>query len=103
MPAGDGAKRGGHLSGLFGFQVVVDEDDERKWEGLCGEDIHGLFHVVVEYAEVGFLEVGDELAELIFHGDGKNDQVGVDAYFGLGVARSRGGRCRLALGGCLAP
>src|ERR1700729_2427550 len=69
---GNGPERRSPLSGLFGFQVVVDEDDERKREGFCGEDVHGLFHIVVEYAEVGFLKVGNEFAELILNGDGKN-------------------------------
>jgi hypothetical protein len=51
----DGAERGGHLGGVLGLEVVIDEDDERKRESFGGEDVDGLFDVLVEDAKIGFL------------------------------------------------
>ena len=77
------------MRGVFGFQIVVDEDDEGEREGFLGEDVDGLFDVVVEDAEVGLAEVGNELAILVFYGDREDDEVGVDGDFGLGVGLGR--------------
>src|ERR1700676_3054590 len=46
---GNGAERGGHLGRVLGFEVVVDEDDEREREGFGGEDVDGLLDVLIEH------------------------------------------------------
>ena len=82
---GDGAESRRHLCGVFGSEVVVNENDEREREGFLGEDIDGLLDVVVENVEFGLAKVGDEIALLVLDGDGEDDEVGVYGDFVLGV------------------
>ena len=48
--------------------------------------VEGLLDVAVEDAKVGLLQVGNEIAELIFNGDGKDHEIGIDANFGALVS-----------------
>ena len=101
MPPRIARRLGDYLGGVFGFEVVVNQHDERERKRFDGEKINGLFDLAVEDAEVGLLQVGDEFAELVLYGDRENDEVGVDANSCLGFAGLWGVVLRVLGRGCV--
>ena len=75
--ADDGAKARLDLVGIFTFKVVVDEDYEGKRKGFDGEKSNLLLDVVFKDAEFIFLEVGNEVAVVIFDGNGQHNESGI--------------------------
>jgi len=59
------------LRGVFGFEVVVDEDNQGKRKASAVKMSMDCSTFSSKHAEVGLFEVGDQFAELIFNGDGK--------------------------------
>src|ERR1700676_1080453 len=92
--ADDGAEAGFNLVGIFLLQIVIDKYDHRKRNGLGGKrnDVD-LFHAILKNAEFIFLQVGYQIASLVFDGD-RDDDVGGDDFDGF----LRGRRRRLLLG-----
>src|SRR6201984_2020557 len=73
--AEDGGEAGLNLLGVFGFEVVVEQDDNRERESFRGEKFEALFDVVIENAEFAAGEVSDETAFTILYGDGQKHVV----------------------------
>src|ERR1700676_311765 len=92
--ADDGAEAGFNLVGIFLLQIVIDKYDHRKRNGLGGKrnDVN-LFHAILKNAKFIFLQVGHQIASLVFDGDRDDDVGGGD---GDGFLRGR--RRRLLLG-----
>jgi hypothetical protein len=47
----------GYLFGFNGFQIVINENNQRERESLGSKNIDRLFNLVIEYAELMLLQV----------------------------------------------
>lgn len=83
----DGRQAGFDLLGVFGLEIVVEEDDDGERECFGGEKFEALFDVVIKDAEFVAGEVGDEMAVAVFYGDRQKDVVHVEFQSGLAVGR----------------
>ncbi len=73
--SGHGSETLLYLRGLLLRQIVVDEDNRRKRDGLGIERDDWPLDIVFENAEVALGKVTHQLAVRIFHGDRDDDDV----------------------------
>jgi hypothetical protein len=85
--AENGGEAGLDLLGIFGFEVVVKQDDDGEREGFRGEKFQALFDTVIEDAKLAAGEVGDQAAVAVLDGDGEKDVVYGKLQGGLAVGR----------------
>src|SRR5260221_6103089 len=83
--AEDGGETGLDLLGVFGFEIVVEQHDDGERESFRGEKLQALFDTVIEDAEFGAGEVGDQTALAVLDGNGEQDVVYGKFQGGLAV------------------
>lgn len=75
--ADDGTKTGLDLAGVFGLEVIVNENDQRERESLDGEVENLLFDIVLKHAEFVFAKIGYQSTLAVLDGYGQNDKGGI--------------------------
>src|SRR5215467_9050411 len=76
-----------HLPGVLRFQIVVQQDDRGEGERFRGKIFHPLLHLVVENAEIGACQVGNQAPGPVLYRDRQDHKVHVDTERALAVGR----------------
>lgn len=85
--AENGGEAGLDLLRVFGFEVIIEQDDDGEREGFRGEKFQALFDVIIENAKFAAGQVGDEPALAVLDGDGQKNVVYGKFQGGLAVGR----------------
>ena len=56
------------------LQVIVDQDGSGQWEAIRRKHGNGLLDSIFKDSKVALLEVGNQPAGTVLHGDGHNDE-----------------------------